>query len=101
MKSMPGLARRNSWTALAISTTAVLTALCVSLSTARAQGTDQTGSIAGKVLDEHGAAVPSAQVFIDRTTLGTLSRPDGSYTIGQVPAGTHLVRTRLIGFRRR
>ena len=30
MKSMPGLARRNSWTALAIPTAAVLTALCVS-----------------------------------------------------------------------
>ena len=99
MKSMPGLARRNSWTALAISAAAVLTALCVSFSTASAQGTDQTGSIAGKVTDEHGTPVPSAQVFIDRTTLGTLSRPDGSYIIGQVPAGTHLVRTRLIGFR--
>ncbi|HSU93881.1 MAG TPA: TonB-dependent receptor [Gemmatimonadaceae bacterium] len=99
MRSLRSLARRNSWTVLAIPTAAVLIALSVSPSTARAQGTDQTGSIAGKVVDERGAPVTSAQVFIDRTNLGTLSRPDGSYTIGQVPAGTHLVRTRLIGFR--
>jgi iron complex outermembrane recepter protein len=99
MNSMPGLARRNSWTALAISTVVALLVVCFSISNVRAQGGAPTGSIAGRILDEHGAPVPSVQVFIDRTTLGTLSRPDGSYTIGQVPDGTHLVRTRLIGFR--
>jgi iron complex outermembrane recepter protein len=99
MISMPRLARRNSWTALVTSTAIALVALCIPLCSARAQGAGQAGSIAGKVTDEHGAPVPSAQVFIDRTTLGTLTRADGSYTIGQVPEGSHLLRTRLIGFR--
>jgi iron complex outermembrane recepter protein len=99
MNSMPCPARRNSWTVLAISSAIMLMALCSTYSSVRAQAAGNTGSIAGRVLDERGAPVPSAQVFIDRTTLGTLSRADGSYTIGQVPEGTHLVRTRLIGFR--
>jgi iron complex outermembrane receptor protein len=99
MKSMPRLARRNSWTTLVISTVAILFALTATVSNAFAQTTGQTGSISGKIMDEHGAPVPSAQVFIDRSTLGTLSRGDGSYFIGQVPEGTHLVKTRLIGFR--
>lgn len=99
MKSIPRLARPSSWMTLAISIAFAMLASSASLFTVRAQGTGQTGSIAGKVVDEHGAPVPSAQVFIDRTTLGTLTRPDGSYTIGQVPEGTHLLRTRLIGFR--
>src|SRR6185437_16258944 len=38
-------------------------------------------------------------VFIDRTTIGTLTRGDGSYVMGQVPAGAQIVRIRLIGFR--
>jgi iron complex outermembrane receptor protein len=99
MNSTSCLARRNSWTSFVISSVAVLLALCITLTNAFAQGAVQTGSISGKVVDERGVPVASAQVFIDRTTLGTLSRGDGSYIIGQVPAGTHLVRTRLIGFR--
>jgi iron complex outermembrane recepter protein len=99
MNSMPGLARRNSWTSIFISSVITLIALCSTSPSVRAQGTGQSGSIGGRVLDERGTPVASAQVFIDRTTLGTLTRADGSYNITQVPEGTHLVRTRLIGFR--
>src|SRR3954469_16922133 len=99
MNSMPSLARRNSWTPFVISTVVMLMTLFTTDPNARAQGTGQTGSIGGRVLDERGTPVVSAQVFIDRTTLGTLTRADGSYNITQVPEGTHLVRTRLIGFR--
>lgn len=99
MISLSCLARRITWTHLATATFAVLTLLPVAPSMARAQAAGNTGTIAGKVVDEHGAPVASAQVFVDRTTLGTLSRGDGSYTIVEVPEGAHMLRVRLIGFR--
>lgn len=57
------------------------------------------GSVAGTVVDDHGAPISSAQIFIDRTTIGTLSRSDGTYLLGSVPSGAHVVRIRLIGYR--
>lgn len=69
------------------------------LATSAARAAGQAGTITGRVVDEHGAPIVSAQVFIDKTTLGSLTRGDGTYIVGQVPAGTHLLRTRLIGFR--
>ena len=65
----------------------------------RGWNTEQIGIIIAA--QKIGSVLTQALVgwFIDRTTLGTLSRPDVTYIIGQVPAGTHLVRTRLIGFR--
>ena len=80
--------------------TAVLLALavCVMSSAAGAQAAGN-GSVAGKVVDEHGVPVVSAQVFIDRTTIGTLTRGDGTYLLGSVPPGSHVLRIRLIGYR--
>ncbi|HEX6809186.1 MAG TPA: TonB-dependent receptor [Gemmatimonadaceae bacterium] len=57
------------------------------------------GSVAGKVVDEHGTPISSAQVFVDRTTIGALTGGDGNYVLRSVPAGSHLVRIRLIGYR--
>ena len=90
--------RRSTFATLVTVTVAVLLAMPVAQPAARAQEA-QTGSIGGKVVDEHGAPITSVQVFVDRTTLGALTRGDGSYVLGRVPAGTHLVRARLIGFR--
>ena len=90
---------RSSWTHPVALTVGMLTALCIALPAVQAQGGGQTGTVGGRVVDEHGAPVTSAQVFIDKTTLGALTRGDGSYVIGQVPAGTQIVRIRLIGFR--
>ncbi|MFI5243518.1 MAG: TonB-dependent receptor plug domain-containing protein, partial [Gemmatimonadales bacterium] len=73
--------------------------LASSLAPSRLVAQAQTGTIAGRVVDERGAPVASAQVFVDRTTLGTLTHGDGSYVVVDVPAGSHLLRTRLIGFR--
>lgn len=42
--------------------------------------------------------VASAQISIDNTTLGALSREDGRYTITGVPDGEHTIRVRRIGF---
>lgn len=92
-------AGRTSWNSLVSLTIAIVMSLAVAASTARAQDAGQSGTVAGKVVDEHGAPITSAQVFVDRTTLGVLTRSDGSYVIAGVPAGTRLIRTRLIGFR--
>jgi iron complex outermembrane recepter protein len=95
----PCVARRITWSYHLTLAAAILVTFAVTPHGAFAQAAGQNGTITGKVLDTHGAAVASAQVFIDRTTLGTLTRADGSYSISDVPAGSHLLRTRLIGFR--
>ena len=43
-----------------------------------------------KSIDERGAPITSAQVFVDKTTLGVLTRSDGSYVLAGVPAGTQV-----------
>jgi iron complex outermembrane receptor protein len=92
-------ARRNTWTHQLSLAAAILLTIAVTAASAFAQAAGQNGTITGKVVDVRGGPIASAQVFLDRTTLGTLTRSDGSYSIGDVPAGTHLLRTRLIGYR--
>jgi iron complex outermembrane receptor protein len=62
-----------------------------------AQG--QTGSIAGRVVDDQGAGVSGAQIYIDQPPLGTQTRANGEYTLTRVPSGTHTLHARLLGFR--
>lgn len=45
-----------------------------------------------------GAPVVSAQVFVVGTRLGAASAGDGRYTFSGVPAGTHVVRVRALGY---
>ena len=92
-------ARRSTPTHLVSVAVAMLLVMPVAQHTALAQAAGQAGTIGGRVVDEHGEPVVSAQVYIDRTAIGTVTRGDGSYILGQVPAGTHLLRARLIGFR--
>lgn len=60
----------------------------------------QTGTVTGRVVDSttH-TGVTGAAVIMEGTTLGTRTRPDGSYSIDGVPAGTRSVRATRIGFR--
>ena len=44
-------------------------------------------------------AVGGAQVYIERPSLGTQSRPNGEYVLQRVPAGTHTLRVRMLGLR--
>ncbi len=64
-----------------------------------AQETGQNGTIAGKVVDERGGAVSGAQVFLTRPAIGTLTRPDGGYTLTRVPVGPQSLHVRMLGFR--
>jgi outer membrane receptor protein involved in Fe transport len=59
----------------------------------------QTGSVAGKVADDKGAAVAGAQVGIPGTTIGAQTSATGDYVLARVPVGTQLVRVRMVGFR--
>src|SRR4051812_31654471 len=63
-----------------------------------AQGTPQTGTISGRVVDDEGAGVAGAQIFIN-PQLGTQTRADGQYTLARVPAGTHTLHARMLGSR--
>lgn len=58
----------------------------------------QTSSLAGRVSDEDGEALPSATVVIQELSLGTSTRTDGTFRISDILAGTHVVRVSMIGF---
>ncbi|MFL5536150.1 MAG: TonB-dependent receptor, partial [Gemmatimonadales bacterium] len=64
-----------------------------------AQQPAPTGSIAGRVVDENGAGVANAQIYIDRPAIGTQTRADGAYTLTRVPPGSYTLRARLLGFK--
>ena len=67
---------------------------------ARAQGAAaQTGSVAGRVLDQQGNPLPSAQVIVAGTGREARSRPTGEYVVTGVPTGTQTVVARAIGYR--
>src|SRR3954467_10417643 len=72
--------------------------LAVTSSPAAAQQT-QGGSVAGRVTDERGAALSGADVMIEGTSRSAQTGGTGEYLIEHVPAGSQVVRVRMIGFR--
>jgi hypothetical protein len=57
------------------------------------------GRIVGRVLDAaSGQPIPGARVALLATTMAVRSDPTGRYTLLQVPAGTHAVSVRTIGY---
>ncbi len=56
------------------------------------------GTIRGSVADSSGSPLPNASITIEGTGLRTTSGNQGEYEIRGVPAGTRVVRARLIGF---
>ncbi|MEX1186806.1 MAG: SusC/RagA family TonB-linked outer membrane protein [Gemmatimonadaceae bacterium] len=62
-------------------------------------GAQATGTISGRVRDVASAApLTGVQVRVEGTALGTMTRADGSYTITGVPAGSHFLSARRIGY---
>jgi TonB-dependent starch-binding outer membrane protein SusC len=58
-----------------------------------------TGTITGQVIDSATRQpLAGVSVVVDGTRLGAVTRDDGTFTIVGVPAGTHSVRTRRIGY---
>ncbi|MCY1636238.1 TonB-dependent receptor [Marinifilum sp. D737] len=59
----------------------------------------QKGSITGNVKDgKTGEALIGASVFVDGTTLGTVTDFDGNYTIPNIPVGTVTVKCSFISY---
>ena len=59
----------------------------------------QNGSISGNVKDgKTGEALIGASVYIDGTTIGTVTDFDGNYTIPNVPIGTVIVKCSFISY---
>lgn len=58
-----------------------------------------TGQIAGSVRDSSsGQPIPGVQVLVTGTRFGAVTADDGRFTITQVPAGSHTVQVRRVGF---
>lgn len=58
---------------------------------------NQTKNLTGKITDESGMGLPGATVLIEGTTNGTVSGPDGTYVLENVPA-TGTLKFTFIGF---
>jgi outer membrane receptor protein involved in Fe transport len=98
-----GMNPRSSWHRIVSSRIAVALAsplLVAALSApAAAQATGETGTVTGKVVDENGAAVSGAQVYLVRPAIGAQTEASGTYVLNRVPAGTQTVHVRMLGFR--
>ena len=62
-------------------------------------GAQQTGGIQGAVTATGtGQPLPSAQVSVQGTSLGALARGDGTFSITNVPPGTHTLQAQFLGY---
>jgi outer membrane receptor for ferrienterochelin and colicin len=60
---------------------------------------ESTGKIEGRVRDQAGAPIATAQVFIVGTAFNALTNAQGYYFINNVPASTVAVRAAFIGYK--
>jgi len=73
--------------------------LCAAASLNPLGAQQPTGTITGMVVDSATRQpIAGVNVVVEGTRLGTISGDDGTFTIGGVPAGTHTVRARRIGY---
>ena len=88
-----------SYRHVALMVASALTLTAGRISTAAAQAGEQMGSIGGRVVDDQGEPLSGAQVAVPGTTIGTQTRSNGEYVLPRVPAGTHTLQGRLLGYR--
>ena len=75
---------------------AILWLLAVALSSGSAAG--QQAIVAGTVVDEQGAPVANAQVYVEETGTGTLTNSQGAFRLA-VSSGEITIRVVILGFR--
>src|SRR5450759_3134641 len=69
------------------------------LCTVRLGAQNPTGNIVGRVVDSlTQQPLSDVSVVVEGTRRGAITQADGSFVIGEVPAGMHTVRARRIGF---
>ena len=91
---------QRSGAAVRLSRGLALGAAALLLTTALAPGlAAQGGTVTGRVLDERGAGIAGAQVFLVQPPIGTQTGSGGNYSLQRVPAGTHTLRVRMLGYR--
>lgn len=62
----------------------------------------QTYSISGVVLDDDtGEPIPTVNVFLDGTTLGTSTDKNGEYKINYIPTGSYKIIASMIGYEKK
>lgn len=59
--------------------------------------TSKTGTLAGKVVDEHGEGLPGATVKVTGKTVGTATDLNGNFRLS-LPAGTYTIEVGYIGY---
>lgn len=73
--------------------------VCAAASLSSLNAQQPTGIISGQVVDSATRQpLAGVNVVVEGTRLGTITRDDGTFTIVGVPAGTHTVRARRIGY---
>ena len=73
--------------------------LCAAASPAPVVAQQPAGTVTGQVVDSATRQpIADVAVVVEGTRLGAVSRDDGTFTIAGVPAGTHTVRARRIGY---
>lgn len=58
----------------------------------------QSGSISGKIVDEHNQPLPGATVTINGTTNGAAADADGNYVIKNIKAGSYTLTAKFVGY---
>jgi hypothetical protein len=86
-----------------IGATVLLLGVLFAMSTTRLWGQAvASAQISGLVTDPSGAAVPSAKITVTQTATGlvrtTLSGPDGTYVLPDLPVGPYKLQVQLSGF---
>ncbi len=73
--------------------------LCAAASLAPAGAQQPTGTITGQVIDSATRQpLVGVSIVVEGTGLGAVTREDGTFSIVGVPAGTHTLRARRIGY---
>ena len=88
----------REWRLPSLVGSSLLTILFIGLPAAELAG-QQAGQISGQVLSaETQGPLAQVQVLVEGTGLGTLTNAQGSFTIQNVPVGTHQLRAERIGY---
>lgn len=82
----------------AVRTTLLAVALVFCAAFATAASAQETGRIAGQVLNEAGEPLVGAQIVVSGTNVGGLSNDEGRFLILRVPTGAQQIRAVLIGY---